>query len=258
VAAGPDGHAGYSAAGHRHIGLLHEYARLIGRLAGSLLEDSPRFRPVAGHASPLGLMYGFSNNLLEHMAAKTLQAGTETRFSLEDAFTDAGNGAAKLDWVSGWRKLPHIRPEVQRLYEYPQQFAQQMHERIEAALRLRAGDAGSAPHFRSGRLHIPDADDPAAQARCAGVEDLPARYLASSDPAFIARHRAETWEQARLLHDRNEGELALSYRTDGGWVAVTKDFLTDVLGAGRDAKLGFLPGQAAGILRLMCPGLVAD
>jgi hypothetical protein len=33
--------------------------------------------------------------------------------------------------------------------------------------------------------------------------------------------------------------------------------LTDVLGAGRDVKVTGLPTVAAGVLQLMCPGLVA-
>jgi hypothetical protein len=49
----------------------------------------------------------------------------------------------------------------------------------------------------------------------------------------------------------------VSYETPGGWVAVSKDFLTEVLGAGRDVKVVGLPGAAAERLRLMCGVLVA-
>ena len=47
----------------------------------------------------------------------------------------------------------------------------------------------------------------------------------------------------------------LSYRTPGGWVAITKDVLTEVLGAGRDGKIT-LPPAAASVLQLMCRDLV--
>ena len=47
----------------------------------------------------------------------------------------------------------------------------------------------------------------------------------------------------------------MSYETPGGWVGVTKDILTDVIGAGLDAKLG-LPSTAAQVLKWMCPELV--
>ena len=52
-----------------------------------------------------------------------------------------------------------------------------------------------------------------------------------------------------------EGEFVISYQTSGGWVAITKDMLTEVLGAGRDAKIA-LPRAAGAVLTLMCPNLV--
>ena len=60
----------------------------------------------------------------------------------------------------------------------------------------------------------------------------------------------------RLLHERREGTFIVSYETSGGWVAITKDVLTEVLAAGRDTKILGLPGAAAAVLRLMCPDLV--
>jgi hypothetical protein len=39
-------------------------------------------------------------------------------------------------------------------------------------------------------------------------------------------------------------------------VAISKAILTDILGAGRDAKVAVLPPEAAGALELTCPGLV--
>jgi hypothetical protein len=58
------------------------------------------------------------------------------------------------------------------------------------------------------------------------------------------------------LSDRREGKYVLSYQTPGGWVAITKDILTEVLGAGRDVKIVGLPAVAIGVLKLMCPNLV--
>ena len=68
--------------------------------------------------------------------------------------------------------------------------------------------------------------------------------------------QGDACDQTQLLHSRNEGEFLLSYQTSGGWVAITKDVLTEVLGAGRDAKIVGLPRVAAGVLKLMCPSLV--
>ena len=72
----------------------------------------------------------------------------------------------------------------------------------------------------------------------------------------MAAHKADACDQTQLLNSRNEGEFLLSYQTPGGWVAITKDVLTEVTGAGRDAKIVGLPGVAAGVLKLMCPNLV--
>jgi hypothetical protein len=58
------------------------------------------------------------------------------------------------------------------------------------------------------------------------------------------------------LHGRLEGEFILSYKTPGGWVGITKDLLTEVLGTGQDVKIVGLPRVAGGVLRLMCPDLV--
>jgi hypothetical protein len=73
---------------------------------------------------------------------------------------------------------------------------------------------------------------------------------------IVAARKAEFHEQKQLLHGRLEGEFAVSFKTPGGWVAITKDILTEVLGAGRDVKIVGLPPAAAGALRLMCPSLV--
>ncbi len=50
----------------------------------------------------------------------------------------------------------------------------------------------------------------------------------------------------------------VSYKTSGGWVAITKDILTEVLGAGRDVKIVGLPRVAVGVLQLMCPNLLSS
>ena len=243
----------YTATGLRHVQLLQEYARLIDRLAKPLHDDCPSFKPVDGAYSPYGAIYGFSSNLTEHMALKSLQPDAMTPFSLEDVFADGDAASGKLAWVSGWRKLPHIEAEVQRLFDYPQQFAEAIFDRVEQALRRRAADAAVNAVVQSGRLFILPAADPQAQAQAALIPDLPVQYFESSDTQVVAVHQAQLRDQTRLLHDRQEGMFAVSYQTPGGWVAITKDFLTEILGAGRDVKIVGLPGVAAQVLRLMCP-----
>jgi len=218
--------------GRRHVQLVQEYEARIGRVSTSLLEDCPRFEPAAGAYSPYGVLYGFSADLMKHMVLKASQSDAVNDYGLEDVF--AAGDADKLAWVNGWRKLPHLTREVQQLFDYPQQFADDIFDRIEQALRRRV--SGAVAH--TGRLFIVAADDPAT---ASDIPDLPARYLRASD--------------AQLLRDRHEGKFVVSYETPAGWVAITKSVLTEVLGAGTDAKIVGLPPAAVEVMKLMCPRL---
>jgi hypothetical protein len=243
--------------GQRHVELFREYGARIDRVSTSLSDDCRRFRPVPGAYSPYGVLYGFSSDLIEHMVLKTLQPDAVTRFGLEDVFVaeDAGT-TGKLAWVTGWRKLPHLKPDVQKLFEYPQQFADDIFDRIEQALRRRVSDGAADAIGQTGRLFIVPGDDRDADPDASSIPDLPVRYVRSSDPQMVAAHRAEPQDEAPLLSDRREGRCVLSYKTSGGWVAITKAVLTEVFGAGRDAKIVGLPPDAVGVLTLMCRGLI--
>jgi len=248
-----EGHVVYSSLGQRHVQLLKEYGALIDRLITPLLRDDfPRFRPGDGGYSPYGVIFGLPSHLIEHMALKALQHDAETRFSLEDVFRDdvfddRDTNAAKLAWVNGWRKLPHIDREVQRLYDYPQQFAEDVYGRIESELAGK-GCGGTL----TGRLYIQSGHD----AKALAIPELPARYFVSSDRQIVAEHKAEPYDRTQLLAGRREGHFLVSYETPGGWIALKKDLLTEVLGAGLDARIVGLPPDAAQVLRLMCTGLM--
>jgi hypothetical protein len=236
---GGDGQATYTAIGRRHVELIDEYEARIGRAAPLLFEDCPAFRPLDGAFSPFGVLYGFSSDLIEHMALKAVQTDAVTRFSLEDVF--AAGDAEKLAWVRGWRNLPHLTPEVQKRFSYPQQFAEDIFDRLEEALRGRVCEgAGAVP---SGRLVVLAGDGSHAQSTAPGIPDLPVRYVISND-------------ERRVASDRREGKCVVSYRLPGGWVAIDKAMLTEVLGAGRDATIAALPAVAARTLKLMCRDLV--
>ncbi len=234
--------AGYSPLGQRHIALLKEYRRLIAHFTAPLRDDFPRFRPIDGGYSSYGAIFGYPSNLTELMALKTLERDAETRFSLEDVFADdvAGNGgisAAKLRWVDGLRKMPHVDPDVQRAYDYPREFAEDLYNRIGRELRI--AESGDAP--KTGRLYIVSATDSPA-----GIEDVPTKYFASTDQHILAAHKAEPYELARLRHERQEAHFLVSYETNseksgGGWLALKKDLLDEVLGEGRDARIVGLP-----------------
>jgi hypothetical protein len=222
----------------------------------ALHDDCQQFRPVDGACSPYGVLYGFSSDLIEHMVLKALQPDAVNCFGLEDVFVGGDASTDKLAWVSGWRKLPHLKPEVQRLFDYPQQFAGEMFDRIERALRRRVSDGQANAVVQTGRLFILPADDRQADSKASLIPDLPVQYIRSSDVQMVAAHKAELCDEPRLLSDRREGKCLLSYRTPGGWVVITKALLTEVVGAGRDVKMVGLPPVAAGVLTLMCPNLV--
>jgi hypothetical protein len=54
-----------------------------------------------------------------------------------------------------------------------------------------------------------------------------------------------------------EGEFAVSYQTAGGWTATSKDFFTEVLGAGQNVEIQGLPRSAAQSLTLLLLNLAA-
>jgi hypothetical protein len=256
IATDRDGHVVYTPMGRRHVQLLQEYEARIGRMSKPLHDDCPHFRPVDGAYSPYGVLYGFSSNLMEHMALKTLQPDATTRFSLEDVFAGGDASTGKLAWVSGWRKLPHLTRDVEALFDYPQQFAEDMFDRIEQALRRRVSGGEANTVEQTGRLFIVAGDDRQTDSKASLIPDLPVRYIESSDRQLVAAHKAEYCDEPRLLSDRREGKSVVSYKTPGGWVAITKNVLTEVLGAGRDVTVVGLPPVAAGVLTLMCPTLV--
>ena len=253
IATDHDGRVGYTPMGLRHLRLLKEYVALIKRASQPLHEDCQRFRPVAGSYSPYGVLYGFSSRLLEHMALRATQPNALTRFSLEDVFV--GGGADKLEWVSGWRKLPHVPRDVVKLFEYPQQFAEEVFARVERALGRRVMEAESSHGPENGRLFAVASDGPHADSPLSSIPELPAEFVVSSDRLMAVANKAIACDETQLLHSRTEGEFIVSYKTSGGWVAVTKDVLTEVLGAQRDAKVVGLPNEAARVLKLMCPDL---
>ena len=251
-----EGHVVYTPFGQRHVRLLQDYEARIARVAKPLSDDCPHFRPVAGAYSPYGVLYGFSSDLLEHMTLKTAQPDAVRDFGLEDVFVAGDTNSGKLAWVSGWRKLPHLTRDVEKLFDYPQQFAEDIFERIEHALRRRVAGGGADVLVPTGRLFIVPVDTLQTDAATSLISDLPVSYIRSSDMQIVAAQKADSYGEAHLSSDRREGKYVLSYNTPGGWVAITKSILTEVLGAGRDVKIVGLPPVAAEVLILMCRRLV--
>ena len=254
IAVDRDGRAAYTPVGQRHLRLLQEYAAFIGRVSKPLHDDCARFRPAEHTYSPYGVLYGFSSRLLEHIALKAAHPNAATTaFSLEDVFA-AGN-ADKLAWVSGWRKLPHVPREVMKAFEYPQKFAEDVFARIERALRRRVNGGDANAPVQNGRLFVMTEGDPKPSSNDSSIPSLAVHFLVSSDRHVVAANKATACDEAQLLRSRLEGELLVSYETPSGWIGISKDILTDVLGAGRGARIA-LPSAAAHVAKLMCPELV--
>src|SRR5262249_1431663 len=131
--------------------------------------------------------------------------------------------------------------------------------RIEDALCRRVSDDATKAATQTGRLFILSGDDlPAdsAESKVSLIPDLSVQYIRSSDMQLVTACKADSCYQARLLHSRVEGEFVVSYQTSGGWVAISKDILTEVLGAGHDTKIVGLPRTTVAALRWMYPNLV--
>jgi hypothetical protein len=109
---------------------------------------------------------------------------------------------------------------------------------------------------QTGRLFVLPGDDPRADSNASLIPDLPIRYIQSSDMQIVAAQKAAFHDEPHLLSDRREGKCVVSYKTAGGWVAMTKAMLTEVLGAGDDVKIAGLPAAAAEALKLLCRNLV--
>ena len=207
-------------------------------------------------ATPFYLDMGYSKSEIGLIAKNAGLWPAVTYFSLEDVFVGEDAHDDRLAWVNGWRKLPHLTREVAALFDYPQQFAEAIFDRIERTLRRCDSDSEATAGVQTGRLFVLAAHDAQADSKTSLIPDLPVRYIRSSDRQIVAAQQAEPYDETLLLSDRREGRCVLSYRTPGGWVAITKTVLTEVLGAGRDVKVAGLPPDAARSLKLMCPPLV--
>ena len=248
-----DGGARYTPAGERHLQLIDAWRDLIGQHAADLLQDCAQQRPPECGYSPYGALYGFSSNLLELIAFKTLQLDADIRFGMEQVFEPSD--AVRRAWINAWRHLPHVAPDVTRQFEYPQDFVAAVAQRVEQALQRRV--AGLRP-AASGRLCIVQEAGPAAAADpvLPDVGWLPPAYVLSQEPARLHAQQTTVMAAGDFMHCRMEGEFLVSWQGAQGWLALGKDLLSTVLGEGRDIKVAGLPPTAVATLQLMAPDLV--
>ena len=172
-----DGHVAYTPTGRRHVQLLQEYEARIGRVAKPLYDDCSLpagCRRLFSIWSPVW----FSSDLIEHMALKALQPDAVKHFGLEDVLSAGTPAPTTWQWLA---EVTALTREMERLFDYPQQFAEDMFDRIEHALRRRVSDGEANAVVRTGRLFILPVDDRQADSRASLIPDLPVRYIGSSD-----------------------------------------------------------------------------
>ena len=238
--------------GQRHLRLLEEYAERIARAAKQLHDDCPQFRPVDGTYSPYGVLYGFSSQLLEHMALKAVQPDAVDALQSRRCFDARRRRQARVGQrLAEAAARPARSGEAVRVSAAVRRghFA-----RIERALRVRVAAAKTKAAARNGQLFVLANGLPTL--RRSSIPDLSVQYIVVVGQASRRREQGRCFDETAALAQPNGGRVPRQLPDPGGWVAISKDVLTDVLGAGRNAKVAGLPRDAARVLKLMCPELV--
>jgi hypothetical protein len=227
----------YTPMGDMHRQLLESYAELIGRHAGSLLEDAPSLEPRQCAYSPLGLAYGFCADILSNMALDTLLSQPSFGLTLENMFASGGSIEHKRARAGGWT------------VDYSDAWAAQMFDRATSALRARARypDRPNASDVPAARLFIESAPEGTLRAQ---------EHCLTSDLQLALATGATAFPRGQIASDRNEGRFLASADVDGKWFGISKVILTVCTGRGRDALVTGVPPPVADRLRLTCPGLV--
>lgn len=243
-----DGRARYTPLGDAHLERLSRYGELIARLASSLEDDALRLAPAPDGYSPLGIVYGFSSDILGNMAMRTLIAKSALAFSLEDAFVASDDSAVRLAWTTPW-KSPFHEGGARAILEYSPDLAEQIYQRLRRALHALTAPT-EQPHRPTGQLFvIPSsvATDPLTADR------LPEGVVPAQEFVYST---ADQGQSRDVAYDRKEGRCLVSYQSDGEWVAVSKSVLTHVMDQGRDAVITGIDPKAIEVLRLTCPGVI--
>jgi hypothetical protein len=246
VERGEDGRARYTELG-AHLERLRRYGELIGRLAKPLADDAAMLAPAPEGFSPYGIIYGFSSDILGNMAMRALIAKSSVAFSLEDAFIASPDTATRIAWTTTWKSAFHEGGE-RAILEYSQEFAEQIHQRLVAALDALTTD--DQPRPRSGRLFVaPASVDIGALPRAT----VPEGVVPADEFVYSTTDQDHDHD---LAFDRKEGRCLVSWQADGGWVALSKSLLTYVMAQGQDALVTNIAPEAIDVLRLTCPGVV--
>jgi hypothetical protein len=257
---GEDGQMRYTPMGEVHRGYLTRYAELIGRTAESLKEDAHLIDPAQAAYSPLGIVYGFSADILSNMVLNTLcspSSSTGTDLSVEDVFMSRGQLEQKRTQAEEWQCLPKVEGEPDA-FEHSTEWAEQMYARMFGTLEARAARPNE-PNASSGaqaRLYVVP--------RGVATDGLPdgvvppgivsaQEHCLTSDFTRARETGATALPRSRLSTDRAEGRFLASIDAEGVWFGVSKVPLTLFMSQGKDAVITDVPTAVIDVLRLVCP-----
>lgn len=257
VARDKEGQMRYTPMGEAHLACLARYRSLIGRTAESLKQDALLIDPSQAAYSPLGIVYGFSADILSNKVLNTLCAPSSTDLSLEDTFISRGRLEQKRAEADEWQRLPKSEGE-RDAFEHSTDWSEQMFARLLRALEVRAArptelNASSVPQARLYVVRrgvttdsLPDGVLPdgivSAQEHCL-----------TSDFTRARETGATALSRGRLSTDRGEGRFLASIDSQGAWFGVSKVPLTLFTSQGKDAVITDVPSDVIDVLRLMCP-----
>jgi hypothetical protein len=233
---------------------------LIARTADSLKEDARLIDPAQAAYSPLGLVYGFSADILSNMVLNTLRSSPSSGgadLSLEDLFISRGQLEHKRAQAQEWQCLPKVEGEPDA-FEHSTEWAEQMFARMLTALEARAGRPSkpNASGCPQARLYVVP--------RGVAIDSLPdgilpdgivlaQEHCLTSDFARARETGATGLPRSRLSTDRAEGRFLASIDAEGVWFGVSKVPLTLFTSQGKDAVITDVPAAVIDVLRLMCP-----
>jgi len=260
VERGEDGEMRFTPIGWAHRGCLAQYSELIARTADSLRENARLADPASAAYSPLGIVYGFSADILSNMVLNALASTSSSRrtaLSLEDMFISHGRLEQKRVQAQEWQRLPKVEGEPDA-FEHSREWADQMFGRMLRALDARAARPGepNASSCPQGSLYVVP--------RGVAIESLPEGVLPdgivsaqehclTSDFTRARETGSTALPKNRLSTDRAEGRFLASIDSDGVWFCVSKVPLTLFTSHGKDAVMTDVPSAVIDVLRVVCP-----
>ncbi len=253
---GEDGRPRHTSMGEMHRQVLARFGELIARTAESLTQDAVLLDPAQATYSPLGVVYGFSADILSNMVLNTLCSPSSTDLSLEDMFISRGRLEQKRTQAQEWQRLPKAEGERDP-FEHSTEWAAHMFTRLFKALEARVAHPTepNASSYRQARLYVVPRgvtiDALPGDALPAGIVSAQEHCL-TSDFTRARATGATALSRSRLETDRAEGRFLASANFEGEWFGVSKAPLTLYVSQGKDALMSDLPSAVIDVLRLVC------